>query len=249
MATSFREPKALLQAMVRIVGMAIPIVFGVTVGKLATPYLPGFSAWVHTLGPWAPVAFVGAYVAVVVCMLPAFLLTMAGGAVFGIAQGASLVLIGATIGGSIAFLLGRTVLRTWVTKRIAQNPTLSTIDRVVGQDGLKLMFLLRLSPAIPFVLSNYALGATSVRLRDFVFAMVGMLPVIGAYAALGHAGTRGANEQSLPPWVLGVGIAATVLLGVLLARITQQALRDADRGADRGADRTSPRDESNVVAP
>jgi uncharacterized membrane protein YdjX (TVP38/TMEM64 family) len=229
MALSFREPMALVRALARVVGMAIPIVFGVAVGKLATPYLPGFSAWVHTLGPWAPVAFVGAYVAVVVCMLPAFLLTMAGGAVFGIAQGATLVLLGATIGGTIAFLLGRTVLRQWVSRRIAQHPTLSTIDRVVGQDGFKLMFLLRLSPAIPFVLSNYALGATSVRLRDFVLAMVGMLPVIASYAALGHAGTRSSDEQSLPPWVLGVGIAATVLLGVLLARITQRALRDADR--------------------
>lgn len=233
MPLSFREPLTLIRAFARVVGMTIPIVFGVAAGKLATPYLPGFSDWVHTLGPWAPLAFVGAYVAVVVCMLPAFLLTMVGGAVFGIAEGAMLVLLGATIGGTVAFLLGRTVLRQWVSHRIAQHPTLSTIDRVVGQDGLRLMFLLRLSPAIPFVLSNYALGATSVRLRDFVLAMAGMLPVIGAYAALGHAGTRGPNEHALPPWLLVVGIGATVLLGVLLARITRNALLEADHDNTR----------------
>lgn len=232
MAFPFREPMALVRAAGRLAGMTVPILFGVGVGKFAAPYLPGFSAWVHTLGPWAPVAFVTAYVAVVVCMLPAFLLTMAGGAVFGVAEGSLLVLLGATIGGTLAFLLGRTVLRNWVSRRIAQHPTLSTIDRVVGEDGLRLMFLLRLSPAIPFVLSNYALGATSVRLRDFVLAMVGMLPVIGSYAALGRAGSRGPGDDGLPSWVLAVGIGATVLLGVLLARITQRALRDADAGAN-----------------
>lgn len=210
MALPFREPMQLVRTTarnaLRLAGLTLPILFGLGVGRFAAPYLPEFSAWVHTLGPWAPVAFVAAYVLVVVCMLPAFLMTMAGGAVFGVTQGSLLVLTGATLGGSVAFLLGRTVLRQWVGRRLKEHPTLSTIDRVVGEDGLRLMFLLRLSPAVPFVFSNYALGATSVRLRDFVIAMLGMLPVIGSYAALGYAGARGAgSDDSLPPgsWPLG----------------------------------------------
>lgn len=244
MALPFREPMQLVRTTarnaLRLAGLTLPILFGLGVGRFAAPYLPEFSAWVHTLGPWAPVAFVAAYVLVVVCMLPAFLMTMAGGAVFGVTQGSLLVLTGATLGGSVAFLLGRTVLRQWVGRRLKEHPTLSTIDRVVGEDGLRLMFLLRLSPAVPFVFSNYALGATSVRLRDFVIAMLGMLPVIGSYAALGYAGARGAgSDDSLPPWVLAVGIAATVFLGVLLTRITQRALREAETARSSSLPRAS----------
>ena len=162
-------------------------------------------------------------------MLPAFLLAMAAGAVFGVVNGSLLVLTGATIGGTLAFLLGRTVLRASVARRVAAHPTLSAVDRVIGDDGLRLMFLLRLSPAIPFVLSNYALGVTRVRMRDFVMAMPGMLPIIASYAAFGAAGANAANGKgALPMPVLVLGIVATVVLGLLFARMTQRAIRDAE---------------------
>ncbi len=214
---------------VRAASIAVPIVGGLAIGQLATPYLPGFAAWVQTLGMWAPLAFVVAYIGVVLFMLPAFLLTMAGGAVFGVVKGSALVLTGATIGGTMAFLLGRTILRASVARRVAANPTLSAVDRVIGDDGLRLMFLLRLSPAIPFVLSNYALGVTRVRTRDFVMAMPGMLPIIASYAAFGAAGAKAANgEGALPMPVLALGVIATVVLGLHFARMTQRAIREAE---------------------
>ncbi|WP_411280060.1 TVP38/TMEM64 family protein [Gemmatimonas sp.] len=215
--------------LLRAAGIAVPLLAGLAIGQLATPYLPDFSAWVQTLGMWAPLAFVVAYIGVVLFMLPAFLLNMAGGAVFGVMKGSALVLTGATIGGTLAFLLGRTILRTSVARRVAANPTLSAVDRVIGDDGLRLMFLLRLSPAIPFVLSNYALGVTRVRTRDFVMAMPGMLPIIASYAAFGAAGADAANGNgALPMSVLMLGVIATVVLGVFFVGITQRALRDAE---------------------
>jgi uncharacterized membrane protein YdjX (TVP38/TMEM64 family) len=215
--------------LVRAAGIAVPLVAGIALGQLATPYLPGFSTWVQTLGVWAPLAFLAAYIGVVLLMLPAFLLNMAAGAVFGVVNGSLLVLTGATIGGTLAFLLGRTVLRASVARRVVAHPTLSAVDRVIGNDGLRLMFLLRLSPAIPFVLSNYALGVTRVRTRDFMLAMPGMLPIIASYAAFGAAGAQAAhNKGTLPMPVLALGVIATVVLGLLFARITQRALRDAE---------------------
>jgi uncharacterized membrane protein YdjX (TVP38/TMEM64 family) len=221
--------KRAASGLVRAAGIAVPLIAGISIGQLATPYLPGFSTWVHTLGVWAPLAFLGAYVGVVLLMLPAFLLAMAAGAVFGVVNGSLLVLTGATVGGTLAFRLGRTVLRASVARRVAAHPTLSAVDRVIGDDGLRLMFLLRLSPAIPFVLSNYALGVTRVRTRDFVMAMPGMLPIIASYAAFGAAGAKAANGKgALPMPVLVLGIVATVVLGLLFARMTQRALREAE---------------------
>lgn len=223
--------KSTVTGLMRAAAIALPVVAGIALGQLATPYLPAFTVWVQTLGVWAPLAFLAAYIGVVLCMLPAFLLTMAAGAVFGVAKGSALVLAGATIGGTLAFLLGRTVLRASVARRVAAHPTLSAVDRVIGDDGLRLMFLLRLSPAIPFVLSNYALGVTRVRTRDFVLAIPGMLPIIASYAALGAAGAHAANGKGalpIPVLVLVLGVIATVLLGLLFTRMMQRALRDAE---------------------
>jgi uncharacterized membrane protein YdjX (TVP38/TMEM64 family) len=224
MARPLREH---LSNAVKLVGLVIPIAIGVGIGRLASPYLPEFTAWVNTLGAFAPTAFVVAYVAVTVFMFPAFLLTMAGGAIFGIAKGAALVFAGSAVGGTIAFLLGRTVLREWVARRVAQHETLTVLDRVIGEDGLKLMFLIRLSGAVPFVLTNYALGVTTVRLRDFILAMFGMLPTIFAFAAFGNAGVQTGGQRQ-PTWLIAIGVTATVVLTVTITRIAQRALREAE---------------------
>lgn len=218
--------------------MAAPVLFGVGMARLVSPHLPAFAEWVRAIGPWAPPAYVAAYAVAVICMLPVFLLTMASGAVFGVAEGSLLTLAGASIGGTLAFVLGRTAMRGWVVRSLARHPTLSMIDSVVKRDGLWLMFLLRLSPAVPFVLSNYALGATSVRLRHFVLAMIGMLPVIGSYAAIGYASSGGlSGDKALPSSMLVLGIAATVVLGILLTRITQRALKETTIGSGRQSTR------------
>jgi uncharacterized membrane protein YdjX (TVP38/TMEM64 family) len=186
---------------------------------------------VHSMGVWAPVAFVAAYVAVVVLMLPAFLLIMAGGAIFGVTEGSLLSLAGALLGGTAAFLIGRHYARESVAKRVASNPTLSALDRVVGEDGLKLVFLLRLSPAVPYVLSNYALGITRVRLRDFFIGTFGLIPIVVTYAAYGSASGATPNADgsaAISPVMFTAGILVTVLLGLLLARMVQKALREAE---------------------
>jgi len=220
-----------LKTVSRAVGIAIPIVFGLLVGRLLSPWMPQFADWVKALGVWAPIAFLGAYVIVCILMLPAFILIMVGGAVFGMVKGSALVMTGAIIGGTCALLLGRYVAREQVSKRVAKNATLSVIDRVIGEDGLKLVFLLRLSPVVPFVLTNYALGVTRVRLRDFVLGTFGLTPIVITYAAFGSAtgaGPRADGSSPISGWVLGVGIVATVVLGLILVRITQRALREAD---------------------
>jgi uncharacterized membrane protein YdjX (TVP38/TMEM64 family) len=149
--------------------------------------------------------------------------------VFGVVKGAALALAGATIGGTVAFLLGRTVMRNWVAAQIAKNATLTVVDRVIGQEGLRLMLLLRMSGVVPFVLINYAMGVTTVSLRDFVIAMVGMIPTVATFAMIGTAGIQAAGGKAdVPQWILWMGIASTLLLAVLLTRIAQRAIKEAE---------------------
>ncbi len=218
------------KSIVKVVGAAIPLVAGLLVGRVLAPLLPQFTSWVNTLGVWAPVAFVSVYVVAVISMMPAFLLIMVGGAVFGVMKGAVLSMCGAMVGGTSAFLIGRYLARDWVRTRVAANPLLSTIDRAVGDSGLRIVFLLRLSPVIPFVLSNYALGVSRVRLAPFMFGTLGLIPIVVTYAAYGKAsgaGPRPDGSSAVSPELLAVGIVATVLLGFMLTRIVQRALQTA----------------------
>lgn len=232
-----------LKNITRAVGIAVPLVFGLVVGRLLSPWLPQFATWVHTLGAWAPFAFVGAYITVVVLMLPAFLLTMVAGAVFGMVKGSVLVMTGAVVGGTTAFLLGRYVARDFVAKRVAQNPKLVAIDRVVGEDGLRLVFLLRLSPAVPFVLTNYALGVTRVKLRDFVLGTFGLTPIVLVYAAFGSASGAGPRPDGSSPIsgkIMVAGVIVTVALALFLARIAQRALNEAEAAKSKSDSLTTP---------
>lgn len=153
-------------------------------------------------------AFFFAYIAVTGLSLPgAALLTLAAGALFGLAWGTVLVSFASTLGATVAFLLSRFVLREWVKKRFAGR--LAAIDRGVARDGGFYLFLLRLTPAVPFFVINVAMGVTAMRARTFYWvSQLGMLPATLVFT---NAGTRLAAIGS-PRDVL-----SWPLLGALLA--------------------------------
>jgi uncharacterized membrane protein YdjX (TVP38/TMEM64 family) len=203
--------------------------------KGAGAYVPLFAGWVEDLGILGPVVFILGYAAAVVALVPGSLLTLAAGAIFGVVKGTILVLAAATLGSTCAFLVARYVARSAVERRIQGDPRFAAIDRAVGEQGRRIVFLLRLSPVFPFVLLNYALGLTRVRLADYVPAGIGMLPGTLLYVYLGRvagdvaAATGGAAPGRGPAdyALLGVGLLATVVVTSLVTRIARRALREA----------------------
>ena len=203
-------------------------------GRELGGYIPRFAAWVESLGVWGPVMFVLGYAVATVAFVPGSLLTMAAGAIFGLGKGTLLVFLGATLGTIAAFLVARYLARARIEAKLEDKPRFAAIDRAVAKSGLKIVFLLRLSPAFPYNLLNYALGLTSVRLRDYALASFGMLPgtflyvyygkVIGSLAAVtGGAQVEGGTER----WVLiGVGLVATIAVTTIVTRIARRALRE-----------------------
>jgi uncharacterized membrane protein YdjX (TVP38/TMEM64 family) len=168
----------------------------VVLGRLAGGYVPVFRDWVNGLGVWGPVAFMGGYAAAVVAFVPASALTLAGGAIFGVIRGTLYVFAAATLGSCLAFLVSRYWARAAVERRLEGNERFASIDRAVGQQGRKIVFLLRLSPVFPFNLLNYALGLTQVRFADYVIAALGMLPGTLLYVYLGTVGGEAAAEAT-----------------------------------------------------
>jgi uncharacterized membrane protein YdjX (TVP38/TMEM64 family) len=191
-----------------------------------------FAAWVEGLGAWGPAVFIAGYVVATVALLPGSLLTLAAGALFGLTGGVAWVFVGAVLGSSAAFLVSRYVARAAVERRLGGQPRFAAVDRAIGREGRKIVFLLRLSPLFPFSLLNYALGLTRVRFADYLVASVGMLPgtflyvyygkVLGDVAAIA-AGA--AVERDAAYWVtLGVGLAATVAVTAVVTRTARKAL-------------------------
>lgn len=227
----------------RALALAAGLALLVLAGREAAAAVPRFSAWVDGLGAWGVVAFVIGYAVATVAFVPGSLLTLGAGAIFGLAQGTALVLVAATLGASAAFLVSRYVARGAVERRLAGNPRLAAIDRAIGEQGWKIVLLLRLSPVFPFNLLNYALGLTRVRFRDYAAASIGMLPgtllyvyygkVVGDVARLaGGAGVaRGRGYYA----VLALGLVATLLVTTIVTRIARRALEEAT-GGSRTAD-------------
>jgi uncharacterized membrane protein YdjX (TVP38/TMEM64 family) len=197
--------------------------------------IPRFAAWVDAQGAWAPAAYVGGYAVLTVAFVPGALPTMAAGVVFGLGPGTVYAFLGEALGGAAAFWLARSVARPWIEPRLARSRRFSALDRTIAVDGRRIVAMLRLSPAIPFNVLNYALGLSTIPFADYLAATVAMLPgallyvyygkLIGDVAAL-------ASGASVPHdavyWTATLlGLSATIAVSVVLARTATRALRDA----------------------
>jgi pyruvate/2-oxoglutarate dehydrogenase complex dihydrolipoamide dehydrogenase (E3) component/uncharacterized membrane protein YdjX (TVP38/TMEM64 family) len=152
------------------------------------------------------------YVVITGASLPgAAVLTLAGGALFGLLTGVVLISFASTLGASIAFLLSRYLFRDLVRSRFASS--LKSIDRGIEKDGPFYLFALRLVPAFPFFVINLAMGLTGLRLWTFYWvSQVGMLAGTVVYV---NAGTQLAQIES-PGEIFSAGILLSFLLLAML---------------------------------
>jgi len=219
----------------RLAGLGAIVLLLIGSARAGGAYLPAFAAWVKELGPWGPLAYIVGYIVATVAFVPGAFLTLAAGAVFGLYEGVLYAFIGESLGGALAFWIARRLARRTIEQHFGDTPRFAAIDRAVARRGGRIVFLLRLSPAIPFNFLNYALGLTSVRFRDYFIASVGMFPgallyvyygkVAGDVAALA-AGGAVAKDGSYYV-LLVVGLVATVVVTSVVARIAQRAMAEA----------------------
>lgn len=187
-------------------------------------------AWTAAAGLAGQAAFVGLYVLACVAFLPGSALTLGAGAAFGLWKGFVLVSIGSTVGAWASFLVGRYLLRDWVSKRLEKVPAFAAVAGAVGQEGWKVVFLTRLSPVLPFNLLNYGYGLTAVGAGEYALASwIGMMPGTFLYvylgAAAGEAARSGSRSRTPVEWALyGAGLAATAVAAWLVGRTARRAL-------------------------
>jgi uncharacterized membrane protein YdjX (TVP38/TMEM64 family) len=211
----------------------------VAAGLVAAAYTLPVADWVTILaerarntGPLGVALFFAAYVVSTVAVLPGSILTLAAGFAYGPVWGVAIASPSSVAGATCAFLLGRTLLRDWAEARVGESARVRAIDAAVGREGFKIVFLLRLSPIIPFNALNYALSLSRVPLRTYVLAsFVGMLPGTAMWIYLGSlaptvaelssAGSGGGTTRTV---LYVTGLAATVAAAVIGARAARRAL-------------------------
>lgn len=199
-------------------------------------HVPAVLEWVRALGWLAPLAYGAIYALAVPLLVPGSLLTLTAGALFGLWPGVPVVFCGAVAGSSLAFLVSRYLARPWVESWAGRHPRLAAIDRAVAADGTRMVFLLRLTPLVPFTVLNYLLGLTRIRWRDMMLASPGMLPGTLLYVYYGHvigdvtavvAGVRPARTP-VQYVLLAIGLVAAALVAWRVSQVARRALTDTD---------------------
>ena len=207
---------------------------------LAMRFLPvqqrlmNFNDWVSQMGVAGIFIFVVVYAVATVLLAPGSILTIGAGFAFGLWKGFLAVSAGATIGASLAFLIARFIARDKIEATARRNEKFRKIDNAIAREGTKLIFLLRLSPVMPFNLSNYFYGLTGVRFWPYVVASwIGMMPgtflyvYIGAASKAAVAAAAGgeAVKHSWQYWTfLSVGFFATIIVTIWVTKIARDAL-------------------------
>ena len=194
----------------RLKAAVLALLIGVGIALAVTIDLPDpaeLRDGVAAMGAWGVLVFIALYAALTLTPFPASALTIASGLLFGLAAGAAIVVLAATLGAWLAFLLARSLGRDGVSR--IRWARIASIDAMLERRGLVSVLLVRLVPLFPFVAVNYAAGLSAVRQRDYLIGtVVGIIPATVGYTALGAYGTAPLS------WPFAAAVAAVVILSL-----------------------------------
>jgi uncharacterized membrane protein YdjX (TVP38/TMEM64 family) len=196
------------------------------------PALEHVSAWLGGLGVIGAALFAVLIAVSSLCLLPASPFIIAASAVFGFSLGLLTSAVGIILGAASGYFLSRLFLRKDVADQLKGRPTFKAIDQAIAEEGWKIVLLLRLCP-IPFGLANYLYGLTAIPFLPYLITtFLGAVPGLLLFSHLGSAGKAGLQALASGNWnkgggeiaLLGLSLAATIVLVVLLPRIARRAL-------------------------
>jgi uncharacterized membrane protein YdjX (TVP38/TMEM64 family)/glycosyltransferase involved in cell wall biosynthesis len=252
----FGKPQAVL---------ACFVVAAIIGGILSSHLLPAaefaraeqFLVHLHHLGLPGAILFGAVLVLIALSgFIPGSLIGVLAGTAYGLFAGFPLAAVSTLIGAALAFLLARSFLQPYLNRLVSGRARLQNFDAALARDGWRFVCLLRISPIMPFAATSYALGASSVSMRDYLIGTLASLPplfgyvVVGTLARVGlSAATRGADVVT---WLfIGAGLIATIFLTWRIGRMAMQAgmlplasVDDAD-GRDSGV--TPNQSETNMT--
>lgn len=169
--------------------------------------ISGLRAYLEALGWWGYVIFILLSVVVAVFLLPGQFQAIVGGLAYGGFLGGLLTIIGASLGASISFIIGKYVAREYILTRFGSDPTFQKIERGVKENGISFLVFTRLVPVFPFAIQSYAYAMTPMSVKKFsLISFLTMMPASFIYAFM-------ASE------IASKGVSMTLLIELTIAGI------------------------------
>lgn len=222
------RPVAARGRVLRWAAAAVALAIVVWLGRYLGHHLVALEDWVRGLGPAGPLAFLVMFVVLALFCLPDTIFAIAAGVLFGLWIGTGLIVAGVIAATSISFLLARRVLRQRVERRLERSPRLLALQRAIGGGGVRLQFLLRLTPLNPVIVS-YVLGTSGVRYPTFLIACAGLVPGLFIEVYLGYAAAHlskvTSGAQSHPPLHTALAVGGLAMCLLVMALVTRAARR------------------------
>lgn len=222
------------------IALALPLVIGAGYALVHAVPFHAIIEWIRRLGVEGIAAFFAIFVLSNTLALPSTIVFVGAGLLYGTWWGTLLTTIGSLTVELLVIALVRTRTRRWFEDHAQHSEKLAAIEAAVSRDSFSVLWLLRLSPAIPFGLLNYALAPMRIPLRRRITAhILGMGPCNLAQAYIGSmlAGVDGLRKTAPGPWrwvLLGVGIVTAVAAFVITALASKRVL--ARERQDDGSD-------------
>ena len=231
------SPKRWARVIGMMAAMALIIVLLSFFGQWLGEQLPVFEAWIRSMGWWGPGAFLVAFTVLTLLQMPASLLAIAGGIIFGLQEGLVVVISSNVVAALIAFWLYRILFRQRLERMLEKHPKTHAVESAIAAQGFQLMVLLRLGPFNYSVL-NAILGASNVKVLPFLFSLIGSFPgnVATVYfgAVAKHMAQRSAGTDDLSTAheiTLVVGFVVTVIVFLFVGRVAHHAIETAEADA------------------
>ncbi|SFN09687.1 TVP38/TMEM64 family protein [Dokdonella immobilis] len=209
--------------------VVLVIIVLAVVGHEAELHLQAIEDGIAALGPWGRLAFVGVLVLGTSALLPESVFGLAAGALFGLAWGFGLTLLGNILAAALQYGLAGWLLHDPIQDALQRRPLLRALQGAVVREGMRLQVLLRLTPLNPALIS-YLLGAAGVRFGGFVLAslVLGLHSIIEVW--LGHAGkqlvARGLSGTA-DPWQHNLPMLAGAIIGMVAIVLVSKAAHRA----------------------
>ncbi len=191
-------------------------------------WLRSLEGWISGMGVLGGFVYGAVYVVATLLLVPGSVLTIGAAYLFGMAGGLAVVWLSATAAAALGFLGTRYVARDRVEKYARRHPKFDALDAAIGKNGWKVVALLRFNAIVPFAVSNYLFGLTSVRFWPFLAASsLGILPGTLFYLSLGVAGKSLSEVGDFSAWqwaLLAAGVLVTAATAVILTRFAKKEL-------------------------
>nr|WP_134112310.1 TVP38/TMEM64 family protein [Hypnocyclicus thermotrophus] len=170
-----------------------------------------FKNWINNFGIVAPIVFIIIYALATVLFLPGTPFTLIGGIIFGPILGLVYVVLGASIGLSLAFLLARYFIRDTIYNKVKDNDTFQKIEEGVKKNGWRILLITRLVPIFPFNLQNYIYGLTNIKF--VMYAILSSILIIpGSAVYVLSSGAIASGEGISKKNIILIAVAAIIFV-------------------------------------